>query len=60
MRERQGRRCTYCARHESELGRRLDVHRLVPEDKGGRYEKENVVVVCQSCHLRLERWVGAL
>jgi len=31
----------------------LDVHRITPGAEGGKYTKENTVVVCSNCHRRI-------
>jgi 5-methylcytosine-specific restriction endonuclease McrA len=41
----------------------LDVHRILPGEKGGKYHEDNVTVLCSNCHRRvhsgeivIDRW----
>ena len=34
-----------------------DIHRIKKGKDGGKYEKENVIVVCPNCHRLLERGI---
>jgi len=39
--------CRICGLNQYEL---LDVHRIIPGEKGGEYVKGNVVSICSNCH----------
>jgi 5-methylcytosine-specific restriction endonuclease McrA len=45
--KRRHKPCQICGENKYEL---LDVHRIIPEEKGGRYEESNCVCICVSCH----------
>lgn len=59
IRERQGRCCAGCGVHESEYGRKLSVHHIVPartfDDAERRNHPDNLVALCQPCH---HKWEG--
>jgi hypothetical protein len=53
-------KCYFCKNEDYAV---LDVHRIVPEEKGGRYVPSNVVICCACCHRRvhdgqivIDRW----
>jgi hypothetical protein len=50
VRAEAGYRCQRCGRHQDDLSRRLSIHRVIPEDEGGKYEAGNVRALCMSCH----------
>lgn len=60
-RYRDGYKCRMCGVTESELGRELDVHHVVPFRKFGLINHSeanslaNLVSVCKACHRKLER-----
>jgi len=39
--------CRICKEETYEL---LDTHRIIPEEKGGKYTNSNCVCICVSCH----------
>ena len=48
--KRDGFRCSYCGRGETE-GVKLHIDHLVPVARGGRNELDNLVTACQDCNL---------
>ncbi len=46
--KRAGYRCEHCGTGKS----RLELHHRVPEFLGGRFEPDNLVLLCQDCHDR--------
>jgi len=48
IRKRDSYRCQECFRHQSELGRRLDVHHINFDKKNCK--PENLIALCASCH----------
>ncbi len=50
IRERENRKCFICGVHESELGRRLDVHHI--DYDRFNLDKNNLVALCHSCHIQ--------
>lgn len=55
VRLKAGYCCQICGISESETGRSLDVHRIKPDDQGGNYIDGNVIALCRSCHIKIER-----
>lgn len=59
VRESQDRECASCGMHESENGKRLDVHHIEKArsiaDPEERNAVENLVALCQTCHKRWEQ-----
>ena len=59
VRERDGYNCQYCGSSESDLGKQLDVHHIIPLRKFDSPEqankKSNLVCLCRSCH---QKWEG--
>lgn len=51
--EQQGR-CLVCQIEEWKIKRPLQIHRIVNGKLGGRYTKENCVLVCTNCHRKCE------
>lgn len=54
------RKCYICGEEEYTL---LDVHRIVPGEKGGKYTHHNTVTLCCACHrlvhadkIIIDRW----
>lgn len=47
--------CQHCGKSTNENGRALDVHRIVPDGLGGKYELDNLVALCRSCHAIADR-----
>ena len=45
--KRMAKKCTFCDEERYVV---LDVHRIVPGEKGGRYTPCNTVVCCSNCH----------
>ena len=52
VRNRDGRRCRQCGRHEKELddGERLEVHHIKRLSRGGSDRATNLVTLCSTCH----------
>lgn len=59
IRNRQNRHCASCGKHESENGRRLDVHHIQKarlfDDDEARNNESNLVALCRDCHREWER-----
>ncbi len=45
--KRRNKPCRICGEERYKL---LDVHRIVPGEKGGKYENPNCVCLCTTCH----------
>lgn len=43
-------KCFFCGEDDPVV---LDVHRITEGCNGGKYEKNNTIVVCANCHRRL-------
>ena len=41
--------CKSCKKHEDQVGK-LEPHRIRPRDEGGKYEPNNILMVCHTCH----------
>lgn len=56
--ERDGYECQCCGASTEEIGRRPDVHHIVPvrafDNPADAHRLENVVCLCRSCHRRVE------
>jgi 5-methylcytosine-specific restriction endonuclease McrA len=50
VRERDGNRCVRCG-----STRNFRVHHLLPVSRGGSNHEENLVTVCDDCHLAIHR-----
>lgn len=48
LRERVGHRCQRCCKKQ--LHPALDVHRVIPDERGGEYVSINCLVLCKRCH----------
>jgi hypothetical protein len=48
--KRAEKKCRFCGEDNYNV---LDVHRIIPELKGGKYKDNNAVVVCCHCHRRI-------
>ena len=44
------KKCYFCDVNDYAL---LDVHRIIPGEKGGKYTAINSLVVCSNCHRRI-------
>jgi hypothetical protein len=53
IRRRDGDRCRLC--QASGAVQRMFTHHIVPRAQGGSDDITNLMLVCQSCHMRLER-----
>ena len=53
IRSRDGDRCRLC--QASGTVQRMFTHHIKPRAQGGTDNVENLMLVCQSCHMRLER-----
>ena len=58
-RERSGE-CKMCGATESSGGEALHVHHIVPICAGGTHAKENLMVLCKSCHRTVEPYTRTL
>ncbi len=52
IRDRDDRECQYCGLHESNLGRKLDVHHINYGKQTEDDVEENLIALCTSCHVR--------
>jgi 5-methylcytosine-specific restriction endonuclease McrA len=43
-------KCRICGETNYNL---LDVHRIIPGSKNGKYNKENSVTICANCHRKI-------
>lgn len=50
QRKKADKRCKFCGEAEYCT---LDVHRILPGEKGGRYEDLNTVTSCSNCHRKI-------
>ena len=50
IQKRSQGKCTFCPISTYAL---LDVHRIVPQENGGKYTAKNSVVVCALCHRKI-------
>lgn len=48
-------RCFKCGVEEWKLKKRLQGHRKIKGRDGGKYIKDNVVLLCQRCHIRIDK-----
>lgn len=48
--KRADQKCKFCGETEYCT---LDVHRILPGEKGGRYEDLNTVTSCSNCHRKI-------
>jgi hypothetical protein len=53
IRSRDGDRCRLC--QASGAVQRMFTHHIVPRAQGGTDNVRNLMLVCQSCHMKLER-----
>lgn len=51
VREKEGECCYFC----SKVGE-LEIHHIVAKKDGGGDEKENLMLLCVSCHRKTENW----
>jgi 5-methylcytosine-specific restriction endonuclease McrA len=54
-RERDSNTCQGCGITNITYGRSLPVHHIVPLSVGGTHDLDNLVTLCQTCHVRVER-----
>lgn len=47
---RQQGKCLYCGIEEWRLRKRLHAHRVIPGKCGGKYNTDNVILLCPKCH----------
>lgn len=50
VKSRDGHACRMCA-----TTLRLTIHHIVPKSSGGKDEKENLIVLCEPCHVDTHR-----
>lgn len=48
--KKMDKKCFFCGTEEYCT---LDVHRIIPGEKGGRYEWQNTVTSCSNCHRKI-------
>ena len=48
--KKYGSKCELCGYNLS-----VDVHHIIPKNKGGPYEIENLMVICPNCHALITR-----
>lgn len=57
VRQKEGQ-CEFCGvsneQHIEEYDRQLNVHHIVPKRAGGSNRRTNLMVVCESCHKKIE------
>jgi 5-methylcytosine-specific restriction endonuclease McrA len=53
IRSRDGDRCRIC--EASGAIQRMYTHHITPRTQGGTDDVKNLMLVCQSCHMKLER-----
>jgi 5-methylcytosine-specific restriction endonuclease McrA len=53
IRARDGDRCRVC--DASGVVQRMFTHHILPRAQGGTDDVKNLMLVCQSCHMKLER-----
>lgn len=44
------KKCFFCKTDEYCI---LDVHRILPGEKGGKYQELNTITVCSNCHRKI-------
>jgi len=52
LREMVENKCQLCNRHEDECGK-LEVHRILRGNQGGKYHPNNILMLCSECHKNL-------
>ena len=52
---KQEGKCKVCGVEEWRLRKKLQAHRLLKGRNGGLYTVENVILVCHTCHNKIER-----
>ena len=52
--------CAVCGDTSAENGRRLSVHHIVPVAAGGVHGDWNFMMLCQSCHTKVEAYTEAI
>lgn len=50
LKKKVDKRCLFCGQEEYCT---LDVHRIVPGEKGGEYTENNTVTACGNCHRKI-------
>ena len=50
--KRKAKKCKICGEKDYDL---LHCHRIVPGEKGGKYENNNCVTLCVRCHTLVHR-----
>lgn len=48
--KRIDRECQFCGEDDYDL---LDLHRIIPGHKGGKYTRHNTVTCCALCHRKI-------
>lgn len=54
LKYQQEGKCFVCLTPEWQTRKSLQLHRIVKGKDGGLYEPDNVVLVCNKCHWRIE------
>ena len=54
VREEQGNCCADCGIED----KKLEIHHIIPESKGGSQTRDNAIGLCHSCHQEWDRQVG--
>jgi hypothetical protein len=56
--QREGETCLFCEmsneQHQEEYGAELHAHHVVPRINDGRDDADNLIMLCQACHRRIE------
>ena len=50
--KRRAKKCKICGEKDYDL---LECHRIIPGEKGGKYENSNCVCLCVRCHTIVHR-----
>jgi len=60
IKKKVDKKCYFCNEDDYNL---LDVHRILPGEKNGKYTQNNTVVCCANCHrrihagqIKIDRW----
>lgn len=59
-RESRGSRCDHCGRSPTEDERALSAHHIVPIRAGGSHVDELLMVLCNSCHPKIEAYTWSI
>lgn len=47
-------KCKICGIPEWKLKKKLHAHRIIKGKNGGKYQEDNLILVCPKCHYKLE------